>query len=138
MTAVACVPRGGEDPQVRPKRLSLTLLKGGGGLPSQLPPELALRPGARELLSQMPAPARDLIIETCGKIPEFFGQGARFALKAAVDVDAVEVEHLLYIVIGAELSAPDASRAYDRFLEAWWIDNLDRGEGSVHIGLELL
>ncbi|WP_437898066.1 hypothetical protein [Sorangium sp. So ce124] len=104
----------------------------------RLPPQLVYRPGARELLLRIPGPARTLIAETCRKIPEFFGAGARFVLDAMVDVGEVTVDHLLYLVIVAELNASDAGRALDRFQEEWWIDNVERGQGSVHIGLELL
>jgi hypothetical protein len=132
MSAVAYVPRDDEPPP-RAKRSPLAFLTGGG-----LPPELEFHKGARELLLRTPWPARTLIADTCRKIPEFFGRGARFALEDVVDVGEVTVEHLLYLVIGAELSASDASDAYDRFLEEWWLDNVERGQGSVHIGLELL
>lgn len=136
MSAVAYVPREG-DPAPRAKPLPRALLTGGGEPPTRLPSQLVYRPGARELLFRTPG-ARTVIVETCGKIPEFFGAGARFALEAMVDVGEVTVDQLLYLVIGAELSASDASDAYDRFLEAWWLDNVERGQESVHIGLELL
>lgn len=128
MRAVAYVPRD-DEPLPRAKRSPLALLRGGG-----LPPELELRNGALELLLRAPWPARDLITETCRKIPEFFGRGTRFALEDVVDAG----EHLLYLVIGAELSADDAGRALDRFLEEWWLDKVEQGQESIHIGLELL
>ena len=132
MSAVAYVPRD-DEPAPRAKPLPRAFLTGHG-----LPPELELRTGARELLLRTPWPAYALIAETCRKIPEFFGAGTRFALEAMVDVGEVRVEQLLYLVIGAELNASDAGQALDRFQEEWWIDNVDRGQGSVHIGLELL
>lgn len=137
MSAIAYIPRD-DDPPSPAKQLPRALLMGGGQPPTRLPPQLVYRPGARELLLRTPGPARPLIAETCTKIPEFFGAGARFALEAMVDSGEGTVEHLLYLVIGAELNASDAGRALDRFQEEWWIDNVERGQGSVHIGLELL
>ena len=137
MSAVAYVPKD-DDPPPRAKPLPRALLTGGGDPPARLPSDLVYRRGARERLFRTSGPARTLIAETCGKILEIFGAGARFALEAVVDVDEVAVEPLLYLVIGAALNAPDAGRALDRFQEEWWLDNVERGEWSVHIGLELL
>ena len=139
MSAVAYVPRDDDPPPRAPaKPLPRALLMGGGEPPTRLTSDLVFRRGARGLYFRSPAPARALIAETCAKLSEFFGRGVRFALEDVVDVGDVTVEHLLYLVIMAELNAPDAGRALDRFQEEWWIDNVDRGQGSVHIGLELL
>ena len=63
-----------------------------------------------------------------------FGPGTAVALERVTDPEGGEA--MLYFTVTSPHGAGETSACYERFVEAWWIDNCDRMHG-VHLGLEM-
>lgn len=101
-----------------------------------LPPDIVVREGAEPM--SRPPHIRALLLDAFVKIREFFGRSTLIAIDRFVEPDESEAEAILYIVVGTKLSSEEADAAYDRFLEDWWLANVDRGRNQVHLSVEFL
>jgi hypothetical protein len=80
-----------------------------------------------------------LLLETHGKIREYFGQDASAALEVFTDCECDgEDEGPLFAIIQTNLTYCEASGLLDRLDEEWWLDALPRGEGNLIVSMDFV
>jgi plasmid stability protein len=115
--------------------------------PDELPPDVAeataatsvplyaMREGAEALLRDHPA-LYPVIADAAVKLREHFGPGAVLALERFRDPEAPSAPQELHLVVRTALDPGAARAAMDRFDDAWWFDNMERGEHLLHVTME--
>ena len=80
-----------------------------------------------------------LLLETHGKIREYFGPGTPVALEVFTDYESSgEDQGPLFAIIQTNLTYCEASGLLDRLDEEWWLDALPRGEGNLIVSMDFV
>jgi hypothetical protein len=100
-------------------------------------PVFAMGEGEEIFLREHPG-LQPVVAEAALKLREYFGPGAALALERFRDPEAPSAPEELHLVVQTKLGSDEARAAMDRFDDAWWLDNMERGEHLLHVTMEFV
>lgn len=102
------------------------------------PPERCeVREGVEEFLRDHPE-LGPFLHETAAKVRESFGRETALALATFQERESSSAPVEFFLLVKTPLDVPEARARMDRFDDAWWLDNMNRFDGLLHVALEFI
>jgi hypothetical protein len=96
-----------------------------------------MREGAQAFLRDHPE-LGPFLRETAANVRDSFGQQTALALETFQEPEAARAPVELFLLVKTSLDVPEARERMDRFGDEWWLDNMNRCDGLLHVALEFV